>query len=68
MNEKTNCPDVHDDEDLVGNLKREQSIKSLSSYSKIGPSEKMTMLRYYVSRVQFCAMQRLAHQPKEGKG
>ena len=29
---------------LVGNLKREHSIKSLSSCSKIGPSERITML------------------------
>ena len=39
------CPDAHDEEDLVGNLKREQNIKSLSSCSKIGPSESMMMLR-----------------------
>ena len=37
---------------LVGNLKREHSIKSLSSCSKIGSSERITMLRYQVSRVQ----------------
>ena len=36
----------HSSQNLVGNLKREQSIKSLSSCSKIGPSERMTMLRY----------------------
>ena len=47
MKKQIDYPDVHDEEDLVGNLKREQSIKSLSSCSKIGPSESMMMLHYH---------------------